>query len=712
MSITIPDTVQSVIMSRIDRLEDEARYVLQSASVIGRLFRHRLLGYITSQEQQLDEYLWKLEERDLVYEQRAIPELEYSFRHVLTQETAYNTILSRRRREFHRKVAEGYEALYSSRIEEYYEELAYHYSRSDSNQKALDYLVKAGDKSREAFANNAAIDYYTQALALTDEGDACVAPTIGHIYHSLSEIYFPLLKYEESLECCQKALEYVTEKKRRVRIYGMIGWVYQQKYNQHDTALDYLNKGIAELGDDAECPEMAWLSIPLFWVAFGQRDYEKAIEIAQRGLLIVENTAHYFETTELCRCLAFLYSLNNFIGLDISKSYEYGRKSLEAARNSGNLDLIGRASVRLGHVHLLRDEYDDAEELVREGIEMAQKAGNTFLLGQVYSQLSEIYEKKKDWNGAIECLEHCLEIPGHPLRALHLRNLARVYAQNGGADKERIIEHSKEVLESFETLGSDTVSVWLAVMEELFTLAGKREEFISYCNEFREEKSEALRTLKLKQWYLEPLEISESFTQTAFVNGFDGPGLISEWEWVNPGGDSSYNFSKDRDWLELHAASGSDLWKSNFQAPRLIHEISENFVVEVQMRACSDEIPSVGGLLVWVDQDNFILFENGYLFENEIRLTGCLQGEYDRFGRGKMASDILYLRLERIRDVFSAYCSGDGENWMICGQIAFSVEDPIKVGIYALGVAWRWRSKHGDVDTATQFGSFRVLRKE
>jgi len=196
--ITVPDTIQSVIMSRIDRLEDEVRYVLQSAAVIGRLFRHRLLQYTTQQEQHLDRYLWQLEDRDLVYEEHAIPELEYSFRHVLTQETAYSTILSRRRREFHGKVAEGYEALYSSRIEEYYEELAYHYSRSNNQQKAIEYLVKAGDKSREAFANEEAIEYYKQALQI-DPSDADIWTNQGFAYQSLGKLVDALYCHDDIL---------------------------------------------------------------------------------------------------------------------------------------------------------------------------------------------------------------------------------------------------------------------------------------------------------------------------------------------------------------------------------------------------------------------------------------------------------------------------------------------------------------------------------
>ena len=702
--ITVPDTIQNVIMSRIDRLEDEARYMLQSASVIGRLFRHKLLQYTTHQERDLDRYLWQLEEKDMVYEERVIPELEYSFRHALTQETAYNTILSRRRREFHLRIAQGYETLYSSRLEEYYQDLAYHYSHSDDKEKALEYLVKAGDKSRQSFANDAAIEYYRQALALTDEGDACVAPTAGHIYQSLGEIYFPLTKYEEALESCHKALEYVKDKRRRAKIYGMIGFIHEEKYRQLDTALEYLNAGIAELGDDTECPEMAWLSIPLFWVAVFQGDKEKAIENALRGLKIVENTEHYFETAELCRCLAFIYAYGR---TNLNKGYEYAQRSLEAARKSGNLNLVGRATSRLGEVHMQRGENDAAAEFFKKGIEITRKTGDNLTLGYGYWFLSGISQRKGDWDSAIECAEHGLEIPGHPARMWHLQRLANAYFQKG--DAEKAIEYSKEALESAEALNSRDFSRNLGLMEKSFELAEKREEFISYCIKLREKKAEALRDMKLNQWYLEPLEVSELFTQTTFVDEFDGPELRSEWEWVNPRGDSSYSFSSKNGWLEVRASAGSNLMGTSISdAPRLLHEISGNFAVEVKIKAVSDNLPSVGGLLVWNDEENFIRFERGMHLENEISFSANIQGKLDRFGRGRLPSDVLHLRLERIGDRFSAYCSDDGESWLTCGYMDFPADDPIKVGICALGFSWL---PGGDMDTATQFGSFRVLRR-
>jgi len=111
-SIDVPDTIQSVILSRVDRLQAEAKYVLQCASVIGRLFKYRLLEHLAQHERDLNNYLNEFEERDLVYPEHTLPELEYAFKHALTQEATYQSILERKRKEFHLQVAQGIERLY------------------------------------------------------------------------------------------------------------------------------------------------------------------------------------------------------------------------------------------------------------------------------------------------------------------------------------------------------------------------------------------------------------------------------------------------------------------------------------------------------------------------------------------------------------------------------------------------------------------------
>src|SRR5262249_21133777 len=135
-AIQVPETVQGVILSRVDRLEPELKRVLESASVIGRLFRPRVLEHILRKQIELERALRQLEDRQLIYEERVLPEEEYSFKHVLTQETIYESILKERRARFHRLVAEALEALYPEDLAEYYEPLAHHYERGGEHEKA------------------------------------------------------------------------------------------------------------------------------------------------------------------------------------------------------------------------------------------------------------------------------------------------------------------------------------------------------------------------------------------------------------------------------------------------------------------------------------------------------------------------------------------------------------------------------------------------
>ncbi len=168
-SVKLPESIQSILLSRIDRLEEQLKHVLQSASVIGKLFRRRLLEYTTKKEAELESDLWKLEDLAFIYQERAIPEEEYSFKHVLTQETVYQNILRRHRQRFHHEVAQAMEVLYQNSIDEYYEQLAYHWENADDIEKAVEYLSKAGARALANYANEDAVTHFQRALDLTGD---------------------------------------------------------------------------------------------------------------------------------------------------------------------------------------------------------------------------------------------------------------------------------------------------------------------------------------------------------------------------------------------------------------------------------------------------------------------------------------------------------------------------------------------------------------
>jgi ABC-type oligopeptide transport system substrate-binding subunit/class 3 adenylate cyclase len=167
--LQIPDTLHGVLMARIDRLPEEARRVLQMAAVIGRIFSYRLLAAIAQKESGLEQHLLTLQRQQMIRERARWPELEYIFKHHLTEEAAYNGLLKSQRRVFHRRVAETMEILFSDRIEEQVGLLAHHWEGAEEPEKAVPYLLMAGDQLRALYANAEAERFYQAAVRILQE---------------------------------------------------------------------------------------------------------------------------------------------------------------------------------------------------------------------------------------------------------------------------------------------------------------------------------------------------------------------------------------------------------------------------------------------------------------------------------------------------------------------------------------------------------------
>ncbi|HSX79536.1 MAG TPA: adenylate/guanylate cyclase domain-containing protein, partial [Candidatus Saccharimonadia bacterium] len=164
-TLQVPATVQAVLAARIDRLPLEEKDLLQTAAVIGKDVLGTLLQTIAElPEAALHRGLAHLQAAEFLYETSLFPDLEYTFKHALTQQVAYGSLPHERRRIVHRRVGETLERLYPAQLEEYYEQLAYHYSSSDHQEKALEYLVKTGHKAAHRYANREALDAFQQAL--------------------------------------------------------------------------------------------------------------------------------------------------------------------------------------------------------------------------------------------------------------------------------------------------------------------------------------------------------------------------------------------------------------------------------------------------------------------------------------------------------------------------------------------------------------------
>jgi len=168
-NVTVPDTLQGLLMARLDSLPTETRWLAQQASVIGRIFLDRVLRRMAEAGGEIDSYLNRMEQDDLIRKRASDPEVEYMFRHALTQEVAYESLLMARRKELHRLVGEAMEDLFADRIGEFTSIIGEHFCKGEVWEKAYEYLGRAGDAAARLYANIEGRRNYARALQCLDQ---------------------------------------------------------------------------------------------------------------------------------------------------------------------------------------------------------------------------------------------------------------------------------------------------------------------------------------------------------------------------------------------------------------------------------------------------------------------------------------------------------------------------------------------------------------
>ncbi len=284
----VPTTIRGVIAARIDRLDPERRLILQEASVIGREFLFTILSQVRGDETTLADGLQALESADLIRKGDVDADLEYLFKHALTQEVSYQGLLRSKRHELHGRVGEAMEKLLGDRHREYAESIAYHWQNSDEPERAVPYLVIAGKKAIERYALAEAETYYRSA-------------------------YDTLLARAESPERDRALLEVLVE------------WSLLQYYTADFPAMNRLQKEHAHLLDRAEDAELRgmWLT----WHCFVNYTMLKLPESAAFG----DRAIKIGEETKSVRVLAYAYVQRAFTANNQGRSNDcmvYAEKAL------------------------------------------------------------------------------------------------------------------------------------------------------------------------------------------------------------------------------------------------------------------------------------------------------------------------------------------------------------------------------------------------
>jgi predicted ATPase/class 3 adenylate cyclase len=410
-AIALPDNLQALLIARMDRLDKEVRRTLQLASVIGRSFFYRVLQWIAEMQESLQQHLNTLQRVELIREVARVPEWEFVFRHDLTRDAAYHSILKRERREFHRKVGEAIEALFPDRLDEEAHRLAYHFREAGEPVRALRYYSQAGDAAARLYANQEAITQYGRAVELARQ-DSPSDEQLIHLYTRLGRTYEISGQFDQALSTYAEL---------------------EQRGRQSD-------KPALELA--ALLPQATVYSTPT-----GRWDTERAEQLGQRALSLAQQQE---DPRSESRALWNLMLLENFADRDQQRAVQYGERALEIARRhrlveeqAFALHDLARAYIQAGEIPkgvaayeesrqlwrqlenltLLADNlsssampqyylgnYRQALDLVQEALELSRFIENQW--GQAYSLMSlgPIYAELGEIGEAIRALEECLQL--------------------------------------------------------------------------------------------------------------------------------------------------------------------------------------------------------------------------------------------------------------------------------------------------------------
>jgi class 3 adenylate cyclase/tetratricopeptide (TPR) repeat protein len=319
--IQVPATVQAILAARIDRLPPEEKRLLQAASVIGEEVPFALLQAVSEgPEEALRQGLAHLQAAEFLYEARLFPDLEYTFKHGLTYQVAYRSLLHERRRALHRQVGEALERFFPDRTEEMYSRLAHHFVECGEMAKGLNYSSRAAERAVALFAHDEALGHYERARACAEalnlpEQLAAIEEAIGHIEHRRG-------LFQRAIESYQCALGRALTREKAAVLKFRIGRVCAQVGDQR--GLEFLRAALEELNPVTQPNELAQATAMVGRYHHYAAQHSEAIEFLERARQLAEPSD---DAETLASIYAPLAGAYQHMGL-FDKSMEWARQCI------------------------------------------------------------------------------------------------------------------------------------------------------------------------------------------------------------------------------------------------------------------------------------------------------------------------------------------------------------------------------------------------
>ena len=374
--MTIPSTIQDVIMARVDSLPDGAKGLLQVGSIIEREFSYDLIKQVTGlPEQELLSNLSILKDSELLYERGIYPQMTYIFRHSLTREVVYGSMLSRRKKKLHERVANAMEELFEAGLEEHYGVVAEHFIASENYEKAAEYSELAGKRAQKAASFLDAIEHAKkrmECLKALPRTDATQRQIID-ARTFLASCYLSLNRFFEAREAVDPVVEVALQldyQKRLPQIYTIMGTSCYWVDEDFPRAFGYLRDALA-LSEKTRNFVTQWFSNYFLGIALsGICEFKTGLEYFGKALdmsLAAKNVTT--ESFTKGAMTAFNYHYQGKIDL----AYETSREALDLAEQTGDIYVQGMAYTSHGIPCYLKGSFDRAESCLQKGLDFCQK---------------------------------------------------------------------------------------------------------------------------------------------------------------------------------------------------------------------------------------------------------------------------------------------------------------------------------------------------
>src|SRR5262245_48417503 len=429
-AIDVPASVQAVLAARIDRLPSIEKQLLQAASVIGKDVPFPLLEATAGlPAEDLRRGLAHLRAGEFLYEARLFPDLEYTFKHALTHQVAYNSLLHDRRRALHAGIAIATEALYGDRRAEHVERLAHHAVRGELWEQAVTYLRQAGTKAVARSAYHEAAACFEQALAALEHVPESRA-TVEHAIDLRLSLRTSLRPLGELL----RVVEYLREAERLAQTLDdprRLGWVsvwMSQAFwvtgrSAEARASGQKAKALAEVLQEVPLTVVANLVLGLACLTSG--DFSQARECFMNMMLLLEGdlSRERFGTTGFpaVQCRAWLaWSLAESGAF--AQGIAYGQQGLHIGESVDDPYSLTIACLGLGMLYVIKGERDHAGRLLERGLRIArdrkvtlQAPRVTGVLGYTYALSGRVADGQALLDEALDAIESMEQAAFHAI---------------------------------------------------------------------------------------------------------------------------------------------------------------------------------------------------------------------------------------------------------------------------------------------------------